>query len=130
LTNKDESRFAYVNNPASWYFEHTDQSIAASDELSKNLFLLNYYDNTHDFNNREVYNSTRLLLSKDVLFLMQRSTSPEEDTGKYYVINYKLNANNLENWITINSWRDYKTQIEENIKINNIYETNYVSIFY
>ena len=129
LINRDENKFAYVNNPASWYFEHISHSIVASDELTKNLFLLNYYDKTRDYNNREVYNSTHLLLSKDVLFLMQRSTPPEKDSEKYYVINYKLNSNNLENWITINSWRYYKTQLEENRAINKIYETNYVSIF-
>lgn len=129
LINRDENKFAYVKNPASWYFEHASYSIGASDELTKNLFLLNYYDNTHDLNNREVYNSIQLLLSKDVLFLMQRSTPPKKDSGKYYIINYKLNVNNLENWITINSWRYYKTQLEENHAINKIYETNSISIF-
>jgi hypothetical protein len=129
LTNRDENKFSYVNSPATWYFDHTSHSIAISDELTKNLFLLHFY-NTHDFNNREAYNSTHLLLSKDVLFLMKRSTPPEKDSKKYYIINYQLNAISLENWIIINSWRHYKTQLEENHAINKIYEVNHISIFY
>lgn len=128
LTNKDENRYSSVNDSASWFFKHTDNSIAVSDELTKNLFLLSYYDNTRDFANRKAYNSIQLLLPKDVLFLVQKSVT-SKPIEKYYIINYELNTNSLQNWIVIKSWRHSKIQLEKNNLINNIYETNSISIF-
>lgn len=128
LTNVDENKFESINDSSSWYFIHTDSPITVSDELTKNLFLLNFYGNTSNFNNREIYNSTQLLSPKDVLFLVQGS-QPTKISDKYYIINYKLNANSLQNWIVIKSWNYSRIQCEENRLINNIYETNSISIF-
>ncbi|WP_048049275.1 hypothetical protein [Methanosarcina mazei] len=128
LTNIDKNNFGSINDSSSWYFRHTTDSIAVSDELTKNLFLLYFYENTHNFNNPDVYNSIQSLFPKDVLFLAQRST-PTITSEKYYIINYKLNANSLQNWIVIKSWNYSRIQLEENHLINNIYETNSISIF-
>lgn len=130
LTNKDENKFTYAKNPASWYFEHANNSIAVSDELTKNLFLVNLYDKTHAYSDRKIYDSIQLLLSNDVLFLMQKSEPTKENPKKYYVINYKLNAVSLQNWIIVKSWSHSKNQLEKNPEINKIYETDSVSIFY
>jgi hypothetical protein len=124
---KDE--YASVNDSASWYFKHSSHSIVSSDVLTKNLYLLDFCDNTHKYNNRQEYESFEYLSSKDLLFLMQRSASMKI-SKKYYIINYKLKSNYLDNWIVINSWSPYKNQLEQNRAINNIYETNFISIFY
>lgn len=128
LTNIDENKFESIKDSSSWYFKHTDNPITVSDELTKNLFLLNFYDNTSNFNNRKFYNSAQLLSPGDVLFLVQGS-QPTKTSRKYYIINYKLNANSLQNWIVIKSWNYSRIQLEENNMINNIYETNSISIF-
>jgi hypothetical protein len=131
LTNKDISKFDYFNAPSAWYFEHNDGHLAFSDELSKDLIISNMYEiskknSSASFNNYS--QSFKILLVDDATSLIKLTN--RGDLNNYYIINYRLNRMSLQNWIIIKSWRNYRIQIENNILVNNIYDSGSISIYF
>lgn len=130
LVNEDLQDFGYMKNASAWYFEHTQNSSMFSDEMTKNIFLLNYYNKTNDYDNRGQYNSTQILLTNDLLFLCQKSAHTKDNTEKYYVLNYRLRALSLENWMIARSWIYSKYLVDGNIKTIKVYDTGSISVFH
>lgn len=132
LTNKDANWFKSTDYSASWYFKHKSSSMGVSDELTRNLFSL-YASEMFYKNGLSSNHSTeriKILLSNDALFLTQKLNVASNIQRQYYILNYDLNANSLENWIVIKSWKYLKNNVERNSHVNNVYDSNFISIYY
>ena len=68
-----------------------------------------------------------MFTTNDVLFILNRSDSSE--TYNNFVINYDLNIINLNNWIVIKSWTFSKNVIENNPRLNKIYDLDNIAVF-
>ena len=131
-TNKDLTQYNYLNYTADWYLFNKGEAIGVSDEMSKNFVMLYASENPQYFNCKtsfcQIRQETKILPIDDAIFLVQKSN--QSKFSKYYIINYKLDAMSLQNWLIIKSWRYSKNLIESNPHINKIYDINSVGIYY
>jgi len=122
--NNDTSMYANVEIATEWFMQKSSQDyILKSDEMTKNLLLLNSSLNDSGYN-LEQYQS---MTSVDAVNLIQGSDMLPEIY--YYAINYKLSTMSLENWIIIKSWRFCKDKINENRSVNKNYDSSGIAIY-
>ncbi|AKB66675.1 hypothetical protein [Methanosarcina mazei] len=132
LINKDSSKFGTVKEPSNWCYDHEGSKIIASDVLTQGAF--NYYytkrETDRETNAKKVSflgSQLNLFTTKDVLFILNQSDY--SGTCDNFAINYDSNIINLNNWIVIKSWRNSKSIIENNPKLNKIYNASNIAIF-
>jgi len=132
FTNKDLTQYKYLNYTANWYLLNKGEAIGVSDEMSRSFVMLYTSENPQYFNYKtsfcRIQQETKILSTDDAIFLVQKSN--QSNFSKYYIINYKLDAMSLQNWLIIKSWKYSKNLIESNPHINKIYDINSVGIYY
>lgn len=131
LVDKDQNMFQYIDTSAHWYLDHGNQK-AVSDELTKNICrssFSEYLETTSklDDKHKRIFR-IELISSEDVMFLVQKSDTIS--IKNYYIINYKLNNLSLNNWMILKSWKYSKDKIDNNSKIQKIYSSENVAIYY
>lgn len=130
LMNKDPNKFETLEEPSFWCFYHQGPNKIASDILTQGIS--NYYytekqidaeKNSSFLNNHKL----NLLTTDNALLILNRSDSSE--TYGNFLINYDLNTMNLNNWVIIKSWKPSRNIIENNPRLNKIYDLNSVAVF-
>lgn len=136
LINNDENKFYNYKFVSKWINDKESEVYnkkISSDELTKNLLYL--YNSEKLLNETVSYEDIRskiiVFYMKDILLLIKSY----EPSGFYYysnylIINYELNAISIGNWKIIRSWNFSKNIIEDNKKINKIYDINSLAIYY
>ncbi|NJD53881.1 MAG: hypothetical protein FIB07_13555 [Candidatus Methanoperedens sp.] len=127
LIDTDENKYGYIEYSAYWYLEKTVRSsIAVSDELTKNFFIMHHEKQVEDINYTKIREHMKILSIDDVVFLLQKSNNSE---SKYFIVNYDLSRMSLQNWKIIRTWKFSKDKINTNPKIKKIYYSGYIEIY-
>ena len=129
LINKDLNKFEILKKPSEWCFNHGNSKDVTSDVLTQGVFSYDYTERKIEAKSLSYLNNSELHLftTNDVLFILNRSDSSE--TYNNFVINYDLNIINLNNWIVIKSWTFSKNVIENNPRLNKIYDLDNIAVF-
>lgn len=131
--NREATQINGYKAPVHWFLRYNDGTIAVSDELTKNYFILNSFLYITDQPNSEINlqslsQSYKLLPTEDAQVLARSSDKKIEQ--KYIILNKKLTILSLQNWIIIKSWNYSKERIMSNKVINQIYDSPLLSIDY
>ena len=131
--NHDEYEFGSYKAPAQWFLKTNDGGIVASDELTKNFFILYTTTSLRDqkyssFDCDTISQQYEVLSSESALTLVRLSEGNLNE--KYYILNKKSNLMSLDNWVTIKSWRYFKEQIDGNDRVNKIYDVSLLATYY
>ena len=127
LIDMDENKYNYIEYPAYWYLENTIRSsIAVSDELTKNFFIMYHEKRVGEINYTNIREHMKVLSIDDVVFLLQKSNNSE---SKYFIVNYDLSRMSLQNWKIIKTWKYSEEKINSNPRINKIYYSGNIEIY-
>jgi hypothetical protein len=125
--DKSEFGFDSYAYPSSWYFSHSENNMAVSDEFTKGLFQL-YICSIWDENYQSLKNRLVTIRQGDIIFLL-KGLNIDDQKNKYYIINSGLNVLRLLNWVSLKSWNKIGISLEDNIHIKKIYDGNDIYIF-
>ena len=118
----DKNEFYYLHTPIKWSFEYIPNNYDRSSDILtygyyQYLLLIDRNSNTsiiHPFSENEL------------LSIFYNNSS----TYQFYLINYRENRFNIMNWISFNSWSNYKGMIVNNSNIQIIYNSGSIDILY
>lgn len=118
--NQNINYIDYIGQSSDWYFCHKDVNIAStSDEFTRNFYQLYIQQNSNT-----LY-IIPIIEIEQIASLLQNTRIQKT----YYIINYKSSAMSIQNWQIIKSWTYSKNKINNNDKINKIYNNEYLMIY-
>ncbi|MBB6401736.1 hypothetical protein HNP92_001041 [Methanococcus maripaludis] len=109
-----------------WMYLHKKDNLnVLSDELSKNLILLQFYSkggkNPDEKINEDIFKT------EDILKINNMDLNSNSE--KYYLMNYDLNQISIHNWIVLKSPKIFKKNINMNYNISKVYDNSHNSIY-
>lgn len=126
LINKTPENYKKTTPVGNWLEDKGSENYQTiSDELTKNLLILDQSLKTKRYEDAFKHNST--MTSIDAAALIGRSGKMPQN--KYFVLNYELNSLILENWIIIRSWRFTEDLIDNKSMLNKNYDNNSIAIY-
>ena len=133
----DIDRISYDNDgykeSNQWFNQYAGSALFCSDELTRNFMIL--YDiqtalteKKGDLDFTMVAEQSPLLRAAEAAVLTNLQAG-ELNKRWYYVLNNRLSKINLDNWITLQSWRRSESLVDANDKINKIYDNSLLAVY-
>jgi len=108
LVQKDE--YSYIRLSADWTSRYIASSVNFPDQLTYGWFLVQFAHLNSSF-------SGLFLKNDDILALY---TEDEVSSGKFIVVNYRLNMNSVRSWTALKSFSLFRDKIETNPSVQGI----------
>lgn len=130
LINMDNNEYININCPSKWLYQYEDKDNAtiASDELTKNIVAI-YLSMERGVLYSNITQSVNIVTADNIFFLTQKPYQ-RIPLDKYFLINYNLNRLCIQNWIYLKSWAYSKPVINNNKRLNKIYESQHINVYF